>query len=358
MSYGDFVWVEFGAKKPGYFIRNVVERVEKAGEWRKKHGNTGVFMTAYRWANPERTGALYAPYMYIDLDDPGLGAGEEPAKAWQGIVTSYNYVLSVLQVNYKITREFTAVYFSGCKGLSILIPTTVFGLEPAEDLNEIFRLIAEDIAAHLVLRGYHSMDLSIYDRVRLWRMENSRHETSGLYKVRLTHEEVNGMPLEEIRKLAAEPRPEWPVRSARISQAHDRVKTLLSRRASAGYNQELLKYEPPCIKSLLQTPACPGRRNITATALASHFYQRGLEFEETAARLLDWNREMGAPPLPADEVVRCVRSVYRHGYRFGCATFAGVLDMCVREECRFKGEQRQPFSRARATPAVGGRGGK
>ena len=50
-----------------------------------------------------------------------------------------------------------------------------------------------------------------YDRVRLWRLVNSRHAKSGLFKVKLSYEELMGLSAEGVRMLAAAPRPYSPL---------------------------------------------------------------------------------------------------------------------------------------------------
>ena len=51
------------------------------------------------------------------------------------------------------------------------------------------------------------IDTSIYDRVRAFRAPNSKHPRSGLHKRRLTHQELIGLSVEGICKLAKKPAP-------------------------------------------------------------------------------------------------------------------------------------------------------
>ena len=92
-------------------------------------------------------------------------------------------------------------YFSGSKGFSIELPATLFGgFEPSAELPRRLKR-----AAALLLDGIE-YDGSIYSLLRLWRVPNSRHGKSGLYKVPLTAGEILTLGIDEIRALAARPR--------------------------------------------------------------------------------------------------------------------------------------------------------
>jgi len=329
----EFRWVEFGVKSKSGFHRNIMVTPEDIETLRARYGNTGVFATAYRYANMEKRGRIYAPFFYIDLDMPGLFEGGE--EAWQRLRRDFLYLMAILDTYYGIKKNHTAVYFSGCKGLSVLIPSKVFGLEPCENLNDIFHQIASDI--HTCHPGRHldSIDLRIYDRVRMWRLVNSRHEKSGLYKVRIAHDEVLRLGLDEIKAIAKNPREDPPPVGTAVARALARVNEIRdNREVSSGRKAGTLKYMPPCVKNVLTTTASKGTRNNIATALASYFKQTGMDIKTATARLLDWNRAMCQPRLDSREVVRSVNSVYKHDYKFGCRTFKQVA-LCTPEECRF-----------------------
>src|SRR5262249_25126173 len=72
------------------------------------------------------------------------------------------------------------VYYSGSKGfhVDLAIPGVI---PPSPDAHEF----ARDFALRLAGAIDVTIDTGVFDRVRLWRAPNSRHDRSGLYKVRI-----------------------------------------------------------------------------------------------------------------------------------------------------------------------------
>jgi hypothetical protein len=154
--------------------------------WVKEHKNKN--------GNPTVEGfhdATWAPDLHFDFD-----AEDDPARALQWLNLVLNW-LEAVGVDLGAVR----IYFSGAKGFHLEIPHTLFGgFEPATDLPKRLRR-----AAKLIL-GTIPFDTSVYDTLRLWRLENSRNSKTGLYKVRLTTGEARTAGIEEIRALSASPR--------------------------------------------------------------------------------------------------------------------------------------------------------
>lgn len=332
-KFSNFCWIEFSVKRPNYFRRNIFIKVDELEKTRQLYENTGVFATAYRYLSPKCEGPIYAPYMYFDLDHPGLI--EKSPAAWKDVRSDYLAVLARLDTYYGIKREYTRAYFSGLKGISILVPSICFGLGPNDKLNKAFYAIAEDIANLLSYWPIKTLDLAIYDRVRLWRLINSRHEVSGLFKIPLSFRSIMSLDLQSILKMAEMPRPDSePVKFMFSAMARIRVKDLLTRHNDRPPKGNSLDFEPPCIAYLLEDKNVGvGYRNNTLTALASYYFQRGLEQTQVLNLLRDFNKKQCVPSLPDREIDSIVRSVFRHGYTFGCRAFR-ELSICKPEECR------------------------
>lgn len=87
---------------------------------------------------------------------------------------------------------------------------------PSLDFNRVTRRFAEGFAQ---LAGV-SIDTGVYDKVRAFRAPNSKHPKSGLHKRRLTHEELMGLSLDGIHRLAEQPVPfALPAPAATCEQA-------------------------------------------------------------------------------------------------------------------------------------------
>jgi hypothetical protein len=69
--------------------------------------------------------------------------------------------------------------------------------------HRVCRRLAEGIAEAAGV----NIDTGVYDRVRAFRAPNSRHRKTGLFKRRLSLDELQGMSLDAIRKSAEKPAP-------------------------------------------------------------------------------------------------------------------------------------------------------
>ena len=101
------------------------------------------------------------------------------------------------------------VWFSGSKGAHLLVHPEVLGIAPSPTLTTDMKPIALGLCQRLA-REYGVPDLSADDKVysmpRMLRCENQLNPRSGLYKVRLTPEELATCDSERIKGLAVSPR--------------------------------------------------------------------------------------------------------------------------------------------------------
>ena len=94
------------------------------------------------------------------------------------------------------------IFLSGGKGVHVGIPM-VWHPEPSPHFNVVAKFFCLDLAerAKLVIDG------SIYSKTRLFRAPNSRHPKTGLFKRRLTLDELTQLKPEAIVDLARHPEP-------------------------------------------------------------------------------------------------------------------------------------------------------
>jgi hypothetical protein len=136
-------------------------------------------------------GACWSPWLWFDIDRPELAVALADVKKLVGFML----------FRYSEFRDDDLLYFfSGAKGFHVGLPLTHHPA-PSAGFHRVCRKLAEGIAAQVGV----VIDAAIYDRVRLFRSPNSRHATSGLYKRRLTHDELMGLSADRIRELAGEP---------------------------------------------------------------------------------------------------------------------------------------------------------
>ena len=95
------------------------------------------------------------------------------------------------------------VWFSGGKGFHVLVRPKVFGIQPHPKLTYMIRNVAWSLGDLLELE---TLDRSVYTISRLWRINNSVHQTTNLRKIELSHHELITQPAQAIMDMAQEAR--------------------------------------------------------------------------------------------------------------------------------------------------------
>jgi hypothetical protein len=237
---------------------------------------------------------------------------------------------------FAINPEDVRVYFSGKKGFHVLVNPEVLGVEPHTELNLIFKFIALYLLQRLKLEA---LDYgSIYSSRRMLRLLGSIHQGSRLFKISLTHEELQ-LPVNEIRALAKTPRgelyPEW---SNQLNDAsHDwflKKKQEWEDAEKAKASQVIVKDKlltemdsyPLCVQDILDNGIKKsGDRNKATMALAGYFKDIGTPIKETEGILVEWALKLSDDLTSANGNVRklstltAVRTIYEDDkYHFAC----------------------------------------
>jgi len=145
-------------------------------------------------------GAVWSNVLLFDLDRENLDDALGDARR----------LVTVLLHRYtKLDDTEIALYFSGKKGVHIGLPLT-----HRPDPGSTFHLTARTLAGRLAKLAGVVIDGGIYDKVRPFRLPNSRHPKTGLHKIRLEHRELMHLSADAVRKLAENPRPFDPPRLA------------------------------------------------------------------------------------------------------------------------------------------------
>lgn len=139
-------------------------------------------------------GVCWGPWLWLDIDrtndlDAALADGRRLAL--------------FLVERYQLDDDALLCFYSGSKGFHIGLPTALWLPEPSANFNRICRRLAERIAEMVGIR----IDSSVFDKVRPFRAPNSKHPKTGLHKRRLALDELEGLSLDGIRKLAEKPAP-------------------------------------------------------------------------------------------------------------------------------------------------------
>jgi hypothetical protein len=154
------------------------------------------------------TGPCGGPFIWWDIDREGdLEAAREDACR----------LVTVLMDRLDLEGdELLLIFFSGSKGFHVGLPTALWNPEPSALFNRIARRFAERLAEE----AGAVVDSGVYDKVRAFRAPNSRHSKTGLYKRRLSYEELMHLKLDRMPELAQHPEPfDLPAPTFRSEQA-------------------------------------------------------------------------------------------------------------------------------------------
>lgn len=198
MAYSDFQYVEIAKFVPKI---NAVIRVKENGtavmpsynnldRFRQRHANKGVYTSVFRYLRPDLESPRCGP-LYFDLDADNLSISLRDTREL------YLYLLRF------IPPEIITIYFTGSKGFHLEVSGQALGVGPSMNLAAAYRFIAE--RAHDEL-SIETIDFAVYEPRRMWRLPNSQHQKTGLFKVTLAHEELMGLSVEQITTIAQSPR--------------------------------------------------------------------------------------------------------------------------------------------------------
>lgn len=313
-SLDDFKYIEGGCHLPnGGFMRNRMMTADRINDFRKEFKNTGLYLSAYWYNNEDVKEAELYGHFYLDFDDE-----ENFEKARRDACDAVAYLK--WQSSFNIPERFIRAFFSGKKGVHLVIPAIVFDAQPAKNLNEYYRALAEKIAGRIT---YGTLDFKVYDRRRLFRMPNSIHQKTGLFKVPLSIDELRTATYDEILEKAKTPQSSTWDEAHEITRARAEYGVVVEdwkNRFDKKFNKDrvgkTMDFDPPCVKQLLEEGPQRGNRNNTAAALVSHFKSRGDSEQEAWDKIVEWN----SGSLDDRELKTVMKSVYSGGYRYGCST--------------------------------------
>jgi len=201
-------WIELAALLPnGKMVRShYIRRDDSAGiaAWRRRFLNTDVFHSIGRYAASDANSAFILP-LYFDIDCP-----DNLETARRGTIT----LCEMLMDRIRLPQDSLDISFSGCKGFHVVVAPQIFQGFCSPHTLGLYRRMARRVCEAGVLH----IDQSVYTRKRLWRLVNSRHGKSGLFKIPLTYEELRDISIDGIKTLAVNPRPEDSVARHQVSE--------------------------------------------------------------------------------------------------------------------------------------------
>lgn len=336
-------WNEFGGHNGNYFRRNILFQIgsdsyaKDVEKFRKDFFNTDIYQCIYAYENKDINNCkLYAPF-YLDLDGD---IKNEFDKLRIDVIKAINNLKSLLSLDF----EDFEIYFSGAKGFHIIIRPDVLGITPSTNLNEVYKAWANHLYNTYKIS---SIDLSIYDRKRLFRIPGSINSKTGLHKFYVSYNYIRHCSAEELLKLASNPL---------VVLRRPKKRSLNRQAAIAFYTKSLNFYKKnksserkvvvvlpkekkellPCIKNLLETGIGEGSRNNMTAILSSAILQAGYSLNEALDIMNNWNAN-NEPPLTRKEIENTTRSAFSmllDGRHYGCRAIQ-EYGYCL-EKCKIK----------------------
>lgn len=272
-------------------------------------------------------GIVSIDYIPLDFDGDVLSTTLDLCKKYIQYLSSYWHI-DCRRLKY---------YFSGSKGFHILIPADMILFKPSVDLPNQIKNFVRNLNTEF--KEDYSSDLSIYDRTRAFRVENTINQKSGLYKIQLLYNEIISLTAEQICILAKEPRtltlPSIKIKTNKILQELFEKNEVKKEPIKQKEESKIVTRGKLCYAQILQGVK-EGFRDNCALRLATHFRKEGMDYDTTLAAMLKWN-EKNQPPMQDEEIERKTLSAYNVDYDFGCND--DILQNFCSEECILKGNK-------------------
>jgi hypothetical protein len=316
-------------------------KVSELQEWQAKRQSSmqGLFCTIYQYPTLDPyVGAVISDF-YMDFDcEQNLDKARKEAVA----------VIKKLVQDCDIPEKSIEAAFSGRKGISIIIDYRIFNAESSAYLPLIWKSMIQELIAQLRLK---TADTSIYERRRLWRLINSQHQKSGLFKIPLTLAELENLTIDKIKQMADKPRELFINREAqsvpkaeKLFEKHkNNVEKWLEERKKAFEKTELrtLTDNPPCVRRRLEIGAKAGSRNSVLFQLAVYYANKCLGEAEIVRIGYEFAKHCEQEPEPfpkegeVESIVQsAIKGVQEGRYSVGCSSEA-LADLCDRKNCPF-----------------------
>ena len=209
------------------------------------------------------------------------------------------------------------VYFSG-RGFHLGIPDTAFKWKPGRSLHL-------NVKDELDKNGiYEYADVSVTDKTRIIRLNNTLNSKSRLWKIFLTNDELRNLNALGISALANKPRQiEIPILQCEPAfdvSEREVKKNTYKFKETIGSEPDPMLY--PCIQTMLGGSSYGGRHAV-ALRLGAWLRWR---YPEDVVRLImeNWRKKVSTleHPFKEDEMNRLITDCYKghggQGYRYGC----------------------------------------
>ncbi len=304
-------FVEMGGSTDQYFKRHLWVHKSDISQIRSMFNNTDVYKTVCSFQDKTYESKFSCP-LFFDID-----SSEDLSAAHRDTKTLINILTNVFYIPTQAIR----IRFSGNKGFHLLAYTS---LEIQQNFNCM--IIWQELAKYIKNSFVTSIDLSSYQKNRLFRLNNSINGKSGLYKIPLTFEDMFDREIGEIRELAQEKRiiDEPTLNKKYLGMATIRLTSFAKEVYKKLGNKTYQK--PPCIANI-EKGVKEGERNNSAFTLAIYYKNKGFPIYKIK-ELIRNKIQLGSPK----ELDMIISSVQKGEYSLGCSS-VNLLPFCDKENC-------------------------
>ena len=206
-------------------------------------------------------------------------------------------------------------YFSG-SGYHIMLAGELFNFKPSSDLPYVVKQTMRKVNPDI--------DLSIYMRTGIYRLQHSLNQKTGLNKIPLTNSEVMNLEPKDIFELAKGRRLDFEYTNLEASGdlKHLVVEDIPDVKVLTNVSEPTKM--TPCVQSMLNKGPSSGNRHLTALRIASHYKRHGIPSHYAKVSLLHWNNKS----LDENHINELVENVYNRNYQYGCQ------DSIMLEHCK------------------------
>ena len=120
-------WIDYSTKQ---FTRGIFVPEDIANKYLLVNtNNVGIFKTTFTYSSCDQDSSKLLGDFYIDFDS------EDYKKVKEDVIGVLAYFKVVFSIDYSDIQ----IYYSGNKGIHLIIPKEVLGIKPHKELNLIFK---------------------------------------------------------------------------------------------------------------------------------------------------------------------------------------------------------------------------
>lgn len=242
-------------------------------------------------------GDHFADYLIFDFDGKPEMFDEVKKETWRFC----QFLIQVCEVDY----ESIYVAFSGNKGFHVAIPFNVVTeeVEFRKDFYQVYRRYVEELT-----KGFKFIDLGIYNPVRIFRITNTKHNETNLFKIPLDIEELSDEKL-NIKTLAKKPRTMERTlpNEFGVCDYLNRIWNLVSK-LEVKEKEEKLKEHNAFQIALSSQPEVGGRHDAL-TKIVGYLIDRNVGMSEALAICRNWDKQLSDPL--GDRLEIDVKGIYK-----------------------------------------------